>query len=48
MPFSRGVRAAIGDAARLDATRPDLPAVRAPVPRLLAGVEPLGEYRARA
>src|SRR6266568_3749043 len=45
MPFSRGVRAAIGDAARLDATRPDLPAVRAPVPRLLAGVEPLGEYQ---
>jgi putative peptide zinc metalloprotease protein len=40
VPFSRGVRGAIGDV-----TRPDLPAVRAPVPRLLAGVEPLGEYQ---
>ena len=45
VPFSRGVRAAIGDVARLDVTRPDLPAVRAPVPQLLAGVEPLGEYQ---
>jgi putative peptide zinc metalloprotease protein len=45
VPFSRGVRAAIGDVARFDVTRPDLPAVRAPVPRLLAGVEPLGEYQ---
>ena len=41
VPFSRGVRAAIGD----DVTRPDLPAVRAPVPQVLAGVEPLGEYQ---
>lgn len=40
VPFSRGVGAAFGDV-----TRPDLPAVRAPVPRLLAGVEPLGEYQ---
>ncbi len=40
VPFSRGVRAGIGDV-----TRPDLPAVRAPVPRLLAGVESLGEYQ---
>jgi putative peptide zinc metalloprotease protein len=45
VPFSCGVRAAIGDVNRLDVTRPDLPAVRAPVPRLLAGVEPLGEYQ---
>ena len=45
VPFSRGVRAAIGDVTRFDVTRPDLPAVRAPVPRLLAGVEPLGEYQ---
>jgi len=45
VPFSRGVRAAIGDVTSLDITRPDLPAVRAPVPRLLAGVEPLGEYQ---
>jgi len=45
VPFSRGVRAAAGDVARLDITRPDLPAVRAPVPQLLAGVEPLGEYQ---
>jgi hypothetical protein len=45
VPFSRGVRAAIGDFSRLDVTRPDLPAVRAPVPRLLAGVEPLGKYQ---
>lgn len=41
VPFSRGVRAAIGG----DVTRPDLPAARAPVPQLLAGVEPLGEYQ---
>lgn len=45
VPFSRGVGAAIGDVTRFDVTRPDLPAVRAPVPRLLAGVEPLGEYQ---
>jgi len=45
VPFSRGVRPATGYAARLDVTRPDLPAVRAPVPRLLEGVEPLGEYQ---
>jgi len=45
VPFSRGVRAATGDIARFDITRPDLPAVRAPVPQLLAGVEPLGEYQ---
>src|SRR5713101_3031343 len=45
VPFSRGVRAATGDVIRLDVTRPDLPAVRAPVPQLLAGVEPLGEYQ---
>ena len=45
VPFSRGVRAASGDVTRLDVTRPDLPAVRAPVPQLLAGVEPLGEYQ---
>jgi putative peptide zinc metalloprotease protein len=45
VPFSRGVRAAIGDFSRLDVTRPDLPAVRSPVPRLLVGVEMLGEYQ---
>jgi len=45
VPFSRGVRAAIGDVTSLDITRPDLPAVQAPVPQLLAGVEPLGEYQ---
>ena len=46
VPFRRGVRATVGDVTRFDVTRPDLPAVRAPVPRLLAGVEPLGEYQA--
>ncbi len=45
VPFSRGAWVATDDAARLDVTRPDLPAVRAPVPRLLEGVEPLGEYQ---
>src|SRR5689334_4616609 len=45
VPFSRGVRAAIGDFSRLDVTRPDLPAVRSPVPRLLVGVVMLGEYQ---
>ena len=45
VPFSRGVRAATGDIVRFDITRPDLPAVQAPVPQLLAGVEPLGEYQ---
>jgi putative peptide zinc metalloprotease protein len=45
VPFSRSVRAATGDVTRLDVTRPDLPGVRAPVPQLLAGVEPLGEYQ---
>jgi len=39
VPFSRGVKA-VGDL-----TRPDLPAVRAPVPRLVPGVELLGEYQ---
>src|SRR6185437_8122212 len=38
-------RAASGDVTRFDVTRPDLPAVQAPVPQLLAGVEPLGEYQ---
>jgi putative peptide zinc metalloprotease protein len=45
MPYSRGGSPATGYDARLDVTRPDLPAVRAPVPRLLEGVEPLGEYQ---